>query len=62
MTSASPAFFSISAAGPDEVDLAVANQHSAIGNDRQISDKFASHAWSLRAGQSDQLRSVKNGQ
>src|SRR5205823_6857450 len=46
-------------AGTDDVDLAVANQHSTIGNHCQFG-QFTSRAWPLRAGQGDQLGCAKN--
>src|SRR5438132_12156869 len=44
----------------DDVDLAVADQHSAIADNRQLRHLCA-NARSLRTCQRDQLRSMDNG-
>ena len=44
----------------DDLDPAIADQHSAIPNNREIGH-FLTGAWSLCAGECEQLRCVKNG-
>src|SRR5256885_2199352 len=45
----------------DDVDLAVANQHSAIANDSELG-QFLADARTFRARQRDELRRVKKSE
>src|SRR6266478_4857848 len=47
--------------GTDDVDPAIVNEHSAVGNDSEFRH-LSANARSFRTRQCDELRSVKNGE